>query len=88
MLLVLASALAFSTQPVSMPRRPPTEIAIEAVPAPANRSADPELICREWQYPGTRLLTRRVCGTKADWRTYRQNLRYDMDRAAVLAAGF
>ena len=55
---------------------------VQAAPAPSAKKSDPnEIVCERIETIGTRLATKKVCGTRAEWDEKRR-----LDREAVDSA--
>lgn len=53
----------------------------QAAPNPAPRSESKQVICEKQEVIGSRLATRRVCKTRAEWEEQKRNDRQDLERA-------
>lgn len=62
-----------------------TSAAVAGTPAPARqKSPDPnEVICEKHGVPGSRLATRRVCRTRAQWADLKLQDRQELERVQV-----
>jgi hypothetical protein len=84
--LVLAITLLFGASSAVRAQAVPLLVPLVPPPEPKARKAA-ELVCQDEVMPGTRLQMRHTCGTAAQWREYRQNMRYDMDRVGIISSG-
>ena len=90
---VLALLLAAVAAPQSPPQSPPPPQPVAAPPQPATAPTEPatarlaaggrlsQVVCITEFQPGSRIVRRRVCRTRAEWAEHRSEFRQEIERA-------
>lgn len=83
MSIVIVLAMLVGTQATAPSSATPPAVGIKST---ATRKGE-KLICEKQEMTGSRLGQRSVCLTEADWRTFRNQMRTDVERAQNTGIG-